>query len=113
MLRSSISPRRTTAKSEIRRILNRDRDWPLYALASLDERMFEPCDWLVFGDSLNRKPGHLQAARGIFAVRACHRMHRVILEDFVPRDGATVRLTAAKLEEIARGRRQHRCDPRL
>lgn len=39
-------------KSEIRRILNRDRHWSIYALADLDDGMFEHCDWLALGDSL-------------------------------------------------------------
>ncbi len=39
-------------KSEIRRRLERDRHWALYALADLDEGMFEHCDWWAgSGDS--------------------------------------------------------------
>src|SRR6202035_3716210 len=34
-----------TDKSEIRRRLNIDREWSLYALADLDDGMFEHCDW--------------------------------------------------------------------
>ena len=34
-----------TDKREIRRRLNSDREWSLYALADLDEGMFEHCDW--------------------------------------------------------------------
>ena len=45
-------PQRLTNKSEIRRLLNRDREWSLYALADLDDGMFEHCDWSVCGDSL-------------------------------------------------------------
>jgi len=47
-----MSPRPITGKEEIRRLLNRDRDWSLYALADLDDGMFEHCDWLALGDSL-------------------------------------------------------------
>jgi ribosomal protein S18 acetylase RimI-like enzyme len=43
---------RLTDKSEIRRRLNLDREWSLYALADLDDGMFEHCDWLASGDSL-------------------------------------------------------------
>ena len=40
-------------KSEIRRRLERDRHWALYALADLDDGMFEHCDWWAgAGDSL-------------------------------------------------------------
>jgi ribosomal protein S18 acetylase RimI-like enzyme len=34
-----------TDKSEIRRQLNLDREWSLYALADLDDGLFEHCDW--------------------------------------------------------------------
>ena len=43
---------RLTEKSEIRRLLNTDREWSLYALADLDDGMFEHCDWWRHGDSL-------------------------------------------------------------
>jgi len=45
-------PRRLTGKSEIRRLLNTDRDWSLYALADLDDGMFEQCDWWAHRDGL-------------------------------------------------------------
>ena len=41
-----------TDKNEIRRLLNRDRDWSLYALADLDDGLFEQCDWFGHGDGL-------------------------------------------------------------
>ena len=41
-----------TDKSKIRRRLNLDREWSLYALADLDDGMFEHCDWWALGDSL-------------------------------------------------------------
>lgn len=44
--------RRLTNKSEIRLRLNTDRDWSLYALADLDEEMFEHCEWTASGASL-------------------------------------------------------------
>jgi len=47
-----VSPRRLTNKSEIRRLLNIDREWSLYALADLDDGMFEHCDWSACGDGL-------------------------------------------------------------
>jgi ribosomal protein S18 acetylase RimI-like enzyme len=43
---------RLTDKSEIRRRLNIDREWSLYALADLDDGMFEHCDWWAVNDSL-------------------------------------------------------------
>ena len=43
---------RLTDKSEIRRRLNIDREWSLYALADLDDGMFEHCAWWALGDSL-------------------------------------------------------------
>jgi ribosomal protein S18 acetylase RimI-like enzyme len=45
-------PRRLTDKSEIRRLLNTDRQWSLYALADLDDGMFEHCDWWGHANSL-------------------------------------------------------------
>jgi len=46
-------PRRLNDKSEIRRLLNTDREWSLYALADLDDGMFEHCDWQAHGDALS------------------------------------------------------------
>ena len=43
-------PGRLTDKSEIRRRLNTDRTWSLYALADLDDAMFPHCDWWAEGD---------------------------------------------------------------
>lgn len=45
-------PHRLTNKPEIRRLLNMDREWSLYAFADLDDGMFEHCDWSACGDSL-------------------------------------------------------------
>ena len=39
-------------KSEIRRRLNIDREWSLYALADLDDGMFEHCAWWAVNDNL-------------------------------------------------------------
>ena len=39
-------------KSEIRRRLNLDREWSLYALADLDDGMFEQSNWWSEGDGL-------------------------------------------------------------
>jgi len=41
-----------TDKIEIRRRLNIDRDWSLYALADLDDGMFEHCRWWALDDSV-------------------------------------------------------------
>jgi len=46
------APRRLTDKSEIRRRLNTDREWSLFALADLDDGMFEHCDWWALPDAL-------------------------------------------------------------
>lgn len=43
---------RLTDKAEIRRLLNTDREWSLYALADLDDGMFQHCDWWVLGNCL-------------------------------------------------------------
>jgi len=43
---------RLTDKCEIRRRLNLDREWSLYALADLDDGMFEHCAWWALGDNL-------------------------------------------------------------
>jgi hypothetical protein len=45
-------PRRLADKSEIRRLLNADRDWSLCALADLDDGMFQHCDWWAHGQGL-------------------------------------------------------------
>ena len=43
---------RLTDKDEIRRCLNQDREWSLYALADLDDGLFEQCDWFGHGGGL-------------------------------------------------------------
>jgi ribosomal protein S18 acetylase RimI-like enzyme len=43
---------RLSNKAEIRSRLNRDREWSLYALADLDQGMFEHCDWWSIADGL-------------------------------------------------------------
>jgi ribosomal protein S18 acetylase RimI-like enzyme len=43
---------RLADKSEIRRRLNNDREWSLYALADLDDEMFRHSDWWALGDSV-------------------------------------------------------------
>ncbi len=43
---------RLTDKAAIRERLNADREWSLYALADLDDGMFEHCDWWANGDNL-------------------------------------------------------------
>ena len=45
-------PYRLTDKVEIRRHLNIDREWSLYALADLDDGMFEHCDWWALPNGL-------------------------------------------------------------
>ena len=45
-------PQRLHDKTEIRRRLNSDREWSLYALADLDDGMFEQCDWWIERDGL-------------------------------------------------------------
>ena len=44
--------RRLADKAEIRSLLNSDREWSIYALADLDDGMFEQCDWWARGDGL-------------------------------------------------------------
>lgn len=41
-----------TAKAEIRAILNRERDWAVYALADLDDALFAECEWWGCGQGL-------------------------------------------------------------
>ena len=45
-------PHALTDKVEIRRRLNLDREWALYALADLDDGMFEHCGWWAERDGL-------------------------------------------------------------
>jgi ribosomal protein S18 acetylase RimI-like enzyme len=54
-------------KAEIRRRLNQDREWSLYALADLDDGLFEHCDWLGCGDGL-ALVFHALAIRPIFVI---------------------------------------------
>jgi ribosomal protein S18 acetylase RimI-like enzyme len=58
---------RLTDKSEIRRRLNIDREWSLYALADLDDGMFEHCDWWASGEGLALVFGALEI-RPIFVL---------------------------------------------
>ena len=45
-----MSAQRLEDKHEIRRRLERDREWSLYALADLDDGMFEHCHWWAGSD---------------------------------------------------------------
>ena len=45
-------PYRLTDKAVIRARLNTDREWSLYALADLDDALFEHCDWWMLADGL-------------------------------------------------------------
>jgi ribosomal protein S18 acetylase RimI-like enzyme len=47
-----IAATRITYKSEIRTLLNTDREWSIYALADLDDGMFEHCDWYTMAGGL-------------------------------------------------------------
>ena len=41
------------SKDELRRRLNADRVWSIYALADLDPGLFEQCEWNIAGDGLS------------------------------------------------------------
>ena len=43
---------RSNDKPEIRRLLNQDREWSLYALADLDDELFAHSEWWTTGNSL-------------------------------------------------------------
>ena len=43
---------RTADRDQIRRILNTDRVWSIYALADLDPHLFDLCEWWINGDAL-------------------------------------------------------------
>ena len=43
---------RTADRDQIRRILNTDRVWSIYALADLDPHLFDLCEWWIEGDAL-------------------------------------------------------------
>lgn len=45
-------PARLTDKSDIRHRLNKDREWSLYALADLDDGMYEHTEWWGCGESI-------------------------------------------------------------
>ncbi len=47
-----ILPQRIRDKEEIRRLLNADREWSLYALADLDDDLFPHCDWWAVPDGI-------------------------------------------------------------
>ncbi len=59
--------RRLTAKTGIREILNQDRAWALYALADLDDGMFEHSEWWASGGALGLV-FHAIAIRPIFVM---------------------------------------------
>lgn len=61
------SPLRLTDKTEIRSLLSSDREWSLYALADLDEGMFEHCDWWTLAGGL-ALVFHAIAIRPIFVL---------------------------------------------
>jgi ribosomal protein S18 acetylase RimI-like enzyme len=75
---------RLNEKARIRRLLNQDREWSLYALADLDDGLFEHCDWFGCGDGL-ALVFHALAIRPIFVVG----------------DAATVRDLLAELPETS------------
>jgi ribosomal protein S18 acetylase RimI-like enzyme len=124
-------------KAEIRRRLNADREWSLYALADLDDGLFQYCDWwgfrdavalvfralairpiFVIGDSeparellaglpesggyLNIRPDHAGIAEAFYAYRERREVRRMILDDFRPRCGETVKLGVEDCGEIER-----------
>ena len=128
-------PVRLTDKPEIRRRLNRDRPWSLYALADLDDDLFAHAEWWGAGDSLalvfhgisvrpifvlgdaastrellagltvesgylNLKPDQTDAAAGIYRYRHRHRMHRMLVDDFQPRQAPVEVLGPADCEAI-------------
>lgn len=44
--------RREHDKAVLAQLLERDREWALYALADLDDGLFEQCEWWTAGDAL-------------------------------------------------------------
>lgn len=72
-------------KERIRRILNRDREWSLYALADLDDALFPHCDWQLGEDSLALVFRALPI-RPIFILGDC-RAARALLEELPERVG--------------------------
>jgi len=76
------APRRLTNKAEIRSLLNTDCDWSLFALADLDDGLFEHCDWWSL-------PGALILAFRAIAIRPI----------FVLGDAAPVRRLLAALPD--------------
>ena len=59
---------RLADKSEIRRRLNQDREWSLYALADLDDGLFEHCDWFGCGEDGLALVFRALAIRPIFVI---------------------------------------------
>ncbi len=128
---------RLTDKPEIRRRLDSDRPWSLYALADLDDDMFDQSEWwgsgdglalvfhglsirpiFVLGDAastrqllvglavpsgyLNLKHDQIEGAGGLYRYRERHEMHRMLVDDFRPRQGAVERLGPGDQQEIER-----------
>jgi ribosomal protein S18 acetylase RimI-like enzyme len=60
-------PRSLTDKAEIRHHLERDREWSLYALADLDDGVFERCAWWALPDAVALVFGGI-AIRPIFVL---------------------------------------------
>lgn len=71
------SPHPIYDKSEIRRRLNGDREWSLYALADLDDAMFPHCQWWASGDALALVFGALEI-RPIFVLGGLEPARRLL-----------------------------------
>ena len=87
-----------TDKSEIRRLLNLDREWSLYALADLDDGMFEHCDWWALGDSLALVFRAL-AIRPIFVLGDAHSTRELL--SVLPENAGYLNMKAHHIEAAA------------
>jgi GNAT superfamily N-acetyltransferase len=66
-----------TDKATIRRHLEKEREWALYALADLDDGLFEQCEWRVSGDALVLV-FHGLAIRPIFAMGSASDVREIL-----------------------------------
>lgn len=103
---------RLTDKAEIRRRLEADRAWSVYALANLDDGLFPLCEWWCAGDNGLGLACHAIPIRPLFAIGSLEETRAVLGEMDTPSGYLNVRremiAAAAGIYEY-RGERHEMC----
>lgn len=87
-----------TERDAIRRRLDRDRVWSLYALADLDDGLFEQCQWWVCGDALALVFEGI-SIRPIFVMGEGEELRELLAA--MPADWGYLNLLTSQLEAVA------------